>query len=170
MQGEALMRVGSLLGQIDRWVESHSVDSNVPQAMSGTDAGKASMVAGSNVLMQLRGLHVLSEEAWRIGGIYLLIDGLEVVYVGQSDGIAGRVSTHVREGAKIFSEVRMLPVAARFRDDVETALITIFRPVYNKALAAGLVGTRFRYRPTRAWAFGALREAGIISDELEEKS
>lgn len=63
-------------------------------------------------------------------GVYLLFnDGDQVVYVGQSQSVACRLSGHIE---KEFVKVRMIPVASlgdRLR--FERALIRLLRPKYN---------------------------------------
>lgn len=72
-------------------------------------------------------------------GVYLLLQGEEIVYVGQSGDIAGRIRAHRREGKKQFDGVRWASVwrgSDRLR--AEAILILVLTPRYNRALALGL--------------------------------
>lgn len=65
-----------------------------------------------------------------VPGVYFLISGLEVVYVGQSERVLGRMAGHMD---KEFDEVRMIEVPDR--DSMlalEGKLISLLRPKYNK--------------------------------------
>jgi hypothetical protein len=64
--------------------------------------------------------------------VYFLCAGDEVIYVGQSITLAGRISTHMCEAVKNFDRVFFLPVDPVDLDDVERALIKALRPVENK--------------------------------------
>lgn len=75
-------------------------------------------------------------------GIYFLIDGSEVVYVGQSRSIMSRVLKH---SDKNFDRVTFLPVDERYLLLVEARYIQKFRPKYNEQCfgngTIGLIGT-----------------------------
>lgn len=63
-------------------------------------------------------------------GVYFLLRGPMVVYVGQSVNVMSRVANHVED--KEFDAVHILPVIASELDAVEGAFIRHFRPVLNK--------------------------------------
>lgn len=62
-------------------------------------------------------------------GVYFLIRGRHVVYVGQSTNILSRVATHRRE--KDFDAAYFLRVPASDLDRVEASFITVLEPEYN---------------------------------------
>jgi len=64
-------------------------------------------------------------------GVYLLLRGDDIVYVGSSVGVAGRASQHVRDPRKQFDRVIFLPVDEDKLLDVEGALIRYFHPEHN---------------------------------------
>jgi hypothetical protein len=93
-------------------------------------------------------------------GVYLLLDGSEVVYVGQSGDIAGRVRTHRREGKKCFERAVWFPVfggSERLR--VEGILILLLTPKHNRSVALGLRRDGEVYDTTYA-QWGARKKAG----------
>ena len=72
-------------------------------------------------------------------GVYILLQGEEIVYVGQSGDIAGRLRTHRREGKKQFDAARWYPVwSGSERLRAEGVLILLCAPRYNRAIALGL--------------------------------
>jgi hypothetical protein len=62
-------------------------------------------------------------------GVYFLLDGEEIVYVGQSVNPCGRILQHL--GDKHFTRAFTLPVPARILDAAEGALIRHLRPRLN---------------------------------------
>lgn len=74
------------------------------------------------------------------GGVYLLIDGNEVVYVGQSDNVYARIGWHAsnvspRDGYPLpadFERALFIRTAAKDRDAYEGALIRSLRPRFNR--------------------------------------
>ena len=64
--------------------------------------------------------------------VYFLCLNDEVVYVGQTVTLAGRISTHMCESVKDFDRVFFLPVDPADLDTVEIALIRALRPKENK--------------------------------------
>jgi hypothetical protein len=80
----------------------------------------------SNLLLSVPGV---------VCGIYFLVDGDEVVYVGQSVDVAARVPQHTLD--KTFSRSVFLPVAASDLTAVEHAFIHLLRPKYNKSENCG---------------------------------
>lgn len=62
-------------------------------------------------------------------GIYFLISGQSVVYVGQSRTVMSRLASHF---ARIrFSRFAFLPVEERYLDIVESIYIHLLRPKFN---------------------------------------
>lgn len=64
-------------------------------------------------------------------GVYFLIRGAEIVYVGQSVSVMSRLSQHLR-GGKDFDRFAFVPVEKKNLNVVEWAYINIFRPALNK--------------------------------------
>lgn len=71
-----------------------------------------------------------AEEYPLITGVYFLIQGDEIVYVGQSLDIMARIAQH-RNNGKVFSKFTYIQVAPEHLDDVETEYIVRFWPKYN---------------------------------------
>jgi hypothetical protein len=79
----------------------------------------------------------------RCPGIYILLDGEEVVYVGQSGDIRTRLRTHRGEGAKSFSQARWYQeFSLPSRVKLEAILILLLLPKYNRGLSLGMDGNR----------------------------
>lgn len=66
--------------------------------------------------------------------VYFLMDMDTVVYVGQSNCLPTRITTHLGEGKKIFTRVLYLPVPKQDMIRIESALIRFLKPKYNLAL------------------------------------
>lgn len=79
------------------------------------------------------------------GGVYLLYDRGQLVYVGQTGNLFRRVSQHRAEGTKTFDRVRVYhedDLVSRLR--IEGILMLIHLPRYNHALLLGLDGLSFK--------------------------
>ncbi len=97
------------------------------------------------------------EDARRLCGVYFLIDGDEVVYVGQSVNVAARILQHIACPTKQFNRACYVPVHPDELDDTEKSLITLFAPKHNsmglprrgaRTPASRTIPPR-RHRPTR---------------------
>lgn len=64
-------------------------------------------------------------------GIYFLFDGDELVYIGQSVGIEGRVETHGWEGRKKFDYYAYVDCPKEKLSYMETIYILHYKPKYN---------------------------------------
>lgn len=67
----------------------------------------------------------------RVPGIYFLIDGQEIVYVGQSMNLPLRIDQHRRESRKTFDRFTVYPCPEKLLDKLERHYIHVFRPKYN---------------------------------------
>ena len=68
-------------------------------------------------------------------GIYFLMDGLELVYIGKTTKLAGRITSHKGEivNQKQFDSLFFLPLENNWEMNVlETIYIDIYKPKYNK--------------------------------------
>lgn len=74
-------------------------------------------------------------------GIYFLVKGNKVVYVGQSISPLSRIGTHGLDEHKDFDRAYIFPVPRSLLDSVEGALIRWLRPPYN-IRERGLVAPR----------------------------
>jgi len=66
-------------------------------------------------------------------GVYFLLLGEEVVYVGQSEDTGSRLFTH-HKSSKRFDRYSVLPVAPEFLDEVEAEYILHYLPKLNKSV------------------------------------
>lgn len=66
-----------------------------------------------------------------IPGIYFLIDGLRIVYVGQSMNIHARIYQHRIERKKQFTSYFLLPCQPEELTPLESLYIQRYRPKYN---------------------------------------
>lgn len=71
------------------------------------------------------------EKIIAVPGIYFLCLGNKVVYIGQSTCIQHRISTHIQQRQKQFTDVFYIIVPVNFLDRYESSLIRYFRPEYN---------------------------------------
>jgi predicted GIY-YIG superfamily endonuclease len=67
----------------------------------------------------------------RYCGVYFLFDGDDLVYIGKSVDVHGRVRTHCQEGCKRFDRWAFVPVAEAELVGAEKALILEHKPKYN---------------------------------------
>jgi hypothetical protein len=68
-----------------------------------------------------------------VSGIYFLIRGDKVVYVGKSVSVVARVTQHVNEGVKAFDYALYLPLCEDDHVVAEDAFIKCLKPEYNVA-------------------------------------
>lgn len=86
----------------------------------------------SELPLVLRGMSCdLFPVNYTCSGVYFLIHGEEVVYVGQSLSVASRVHDHVSKKEKVFDRAVYLPVPPSDLSQVERAFIRVLRPRYN---------------------------------------
>lgn len=88
------------------------------------DAWKESLLSRDEILS-------LAIPGGRLSGVYFLIHEGEVVYVGRSENILGRIAAHISEGEKEFDSFTYLP-AGPIR---EGHYIKLLNPKYNKMWA-----------------------------------
>ena len=62
--------------------------------------------------------------------VYFLLEGIEIVYVGQSINVSARVNQHTQD--KDFNKVLYMPVVKENLDKVERFFIERLQPKYNK--------------------------------------
>ena len=65
-------------------------------------------------------------------GIYFLMDGNTIVYVGQSIEVASRILSHIKDPGKRFDRACWFPVPKEKLNDVEEALIALLKPEQNR--------------------------------------
>lgn len=65
-------------------------------------------------------------------GIYFLVQGDSVVYVGQSKNVYARIATHLNEGQKIFDKAAFIDELPEKLNEVESTYIAALKPQYNK--------------------------------------
>ena len=81
-------------------------------------------------LQNLKGLVDLSTRLVP-SGVYFLVDGEELVYIGQSVNPIARIGTHRSDSKKVFTHAFLLPIPHDQLDNVEGALIRLINPKYN---------------------------------------
>ena len=70
----------------------------------------------------------------KVIGIYFLIKGTDIVYVGQSADVYTRVSQHGRDAFKLFDKFVVLESKPEYLADLEAHYIYKFRPPLNISL------------------------------------
>lgn len=65
--------------------------------------------------------------------VYFLIDIEEVVYVGKSENLYARLTTHIIEGVKGFNRVFYITIPSINMNEVEMKFIKSLKPKYNMA-------------------------------------
>lgn len=67
-------------------------------------------------------------------GIYFLMQGSEIVYVGQSTNCNFRIGNHLSDEQKVFDSYFMVECIESRLDEMEAKYIVKFRPKYNLAI------------------------------------
>lgn len=68
-------------------------------------------------------------------GIYFLMNGWELIYIGKTTTLANRTKLHKNKYDKIFDGLFFLPIEEGLEMDVlEKIYIDMYRPKYNKAM------------------------------------
>ena len=86
------------------------------------------------------------EENYQFNFVYILFDGKEVVYVGQSRNHPnGRIQAHIK-GSKVFDRFAIIKVESDYDPYVlnnsEASLIMQYKPKYNKHLPPNTIWVR----------------------------
>lgn len=66
-------------------------------------------------------------------GIYFLVKGNEVVYVGQSSSVLSRIGTHILDKNKEFDAFSFMSVPKESLDILETIYIKVLNPKFNSS-------------------------------------
>lgn len=64
-------------------------------------------------------------------GVYFLIDGHEITYVGISSNVGGRLREHQRDKEKRFTKFSFMPCSMEEAVELEVFYIQKFRPIHN---------------------------------------
>lgn len=88
-------------------------------------------IGGDDELFSVEQLREAAVPVNCVCGIYVLFDGDEVVYVGQSRNVHGRIGNHVVEGVKKFDRFAVVEVEADLLDYLESKYILALQPKYN---------------------------------------
>lgn len=95
-----------------------------------------------------------------ICGVYLLILGDDVVYVGQSIDVVARVNNHVNERKKQFDRAVYFECHEGHLKEVEWAFILKLKPRYNRGIQPGSNGDYRVVRDTAEKIVGWVLAAG----------
>lgn len=83
-------------------------------------------------MMEIDELLDIAQEPGSTCGVYVLLDGEEVVYVGQSGTMATRIENHIQGGLKIFDRFAIIPCSPADLTVTEAAYIRKYQPRYNR--------------------------------------
>jgi hypothetical protein len=122
----AVMKINDLTAELETAGQARPVALNeVPQLnVTPEDIQKASQTILAGALDRL---------AAKEPGVYFLVNDGQIVYVGQSIDVGGRVRTHVADPAKQFTHAAWIPCEPARLDAVERFWINALRPAYNRA-------------------------------------
>lgn len=87
------------------------------------------------------GVKYFSPEAIRLTGIYFLMVGKNIVYIGQTRDLFSRINAHL-QSEKPFVKIRFIPCRVDLLNHYEKRWILRFKPFYN---VAGLPKERPKY-------------------------
>jgi hypothetical protein len=88
-------------------------------------------------------------QPFNYSGVYFLCQGEEVVYVGQSKNVGGRITSHI--DTKSFDSVLIIPVPEENLRSVETYWIERLKPVLNRSLEERCPPRRVRRSNSRSY-------------------
>lgn len=89
------------------------------------------MKAETKTSKKLIGLKWSKLAAGKVCGVYMLMRGKKILYIGASVNIAARLMAHRTEGRIRFTDVRITKVSPSKLASVEKALIKKHQPKYN---------------------------------------
>lgn len=95
-------------------------------ALASTELTGATMLTEAEIV---RSAQPLSQANY--SGVYFLIHGEAVVYVGQSVNVITRIATHQTEGRKTFDRYAYVPCPPHLLDTMESLYIHALRPPLN---------------------------------------
>lgn len=105
-------------------LQRHEVMGSVSAALTGKTLLRADEIAASAL-------------PWSTAsGVYFLLQGSEVVYVGQSVSVYARIAQHEH---KRFDRYAFVPCAKEMLDQMESLYIHLLRPRLNGVFANGIV-------------------------------
>jgi len=93
-------------------------------------------------------------------GVYFLIEGEKIVYVGQSVEVTARVTSHMKDRNKVFDRAAYIPVPEERLDEVELFWIRALRPEFNRMGLQKACDTEVELT-----ALAAVAEALLVGDE-----
>jgi len=88
-------------------------------------------IAAPQSIRDIDGLRRISLHSSFLSGVYFLCDGKEVVYVGQSTCVGGRIGTHCGEKFKKFDSAFLFPCRPDQLEELERKFIDLLMPRYN---------------------------------------
>jgi len=112
---------------------------------------------GTDKLLSRQFIHSLSRSVpnEQTQGIYFLLDGKRVVYVGQSKSVRARIGNHLSSTSKTFDSYWMIEIkSAEDLNLTEARYIDALQPKYNKAMpnvgvvSEFLINSQCDYSPT----------------------
>jgi len=93
--------------------------------------GGAGFIKHVGRVPSLKGAHISKGGT----GVYFLLQGKRVVYIGQTKNIKGRMQAHKEDKSKVFDNVRFIDgVPVDLLDFVEAYYINKVKPKYNISL------------------------------------
>lgn len=110
-----------------------------------------------------------------ISGVYLLLLGTEVIFVGQSEDVRAKIDQHFRERVKVFDTAIYYPCSLLDLDNVEADFVERYAPRHNVQQSRRSVSNRARAMALRADVELALRflretdEDGIPARSLYQR-
>ena len=83
-----------------------------------------------------RSIVAMAKEYSPVCGVYFLVKGDDVIYVGQSVNVPARVATHKNNGVE-FERWHFIECEPEWLNDLEAAFIAQFSPSLNKTHCSG---------------------------------
>lgn len=100
------------------------------QEITAAEEVRASMMTAEHIASSAGSIHR--------AGVYFLLRGEQIVYVGRSDNIFTRIGTHVRNSRIDFDKVHTVAATGLEQERLEQLYIAAFKPEFN---AYGLAET-----------------------------
>jgi hypothetical protein len=129
--GPLMFRKSEVREYVERHLLSHSPGAPFPRALPVVDVCEHARGDVPSVL------HAIADRLRPVpvqypSGVYFLIAGPDVVYVGQAVNVYARIAQHMRDPGKMFDRALYMVVPESDLDGVEMSFIRALRPRLNR--------------------------------------
>jgi prophage regulatory protein len=116
--------------EIDQWCKERVLFSSTSISLR-KEAAPAIDKARPKIMAYKRILNLRRIEIVTLIGIYFLIDGDQIVYIGKSINVFARIAEHQRNNEKKFDTFTYIQIPIDQLDEFEVEYINAYKPKYN---------------------------------------